>query len=734
MVESYDQFSTSAQAVVETSVEVGTETPVVDPIEASVETPIAPDQQGEFFASKVQAAVDAFNRAAGQARSPELDTPTTPASPSFDPAADAVDPVWYLGLDIGTTGISAVLLNQVSRQLHPISWAITPPGNDTFALDGLLRLPTLVYLSTEDGDGETADLTTAPLTSERLAIVPVAPLSTATSSGLMLRNLKPYLKTGIPHYSPQTQRWEPVLQWSDQHQVPLSWVHQALRSLLSALSYQQLAVAPSASLTCTAVGLDAKAFQTALRQMTGVIVGYPANWSDTYTFNVREAILAAKLVARPEQIWFVEDTIATLLSGLRSADGREIQWPFDSVPEPEWHNTDWQGGTLVINGGAAVTELALVDLPQQLSDLHYRDFTIRTLPYGGNAIDQDIVCQLFYPAWSSYLDSPDDDNSNRDSVEAEGSSRSAVNEPKSSGLESLGLDQLTLPLPGEPDLVNRILLQQRLESSALGRSLLEAARHLKLTLQRRDRFTLKLGDRQWVVTRPELGSRVFLPYIQRLNRELNALLSHTGLSVLGVNQVVCTGGTASLSAIARWLRQKLPNATIVQDSYTGIRAPSPQENCLPLCSRVAYGLATLPLHSRVLNLPRQQYSDYFLLLELLRAFPDQPVSAKDVMQLLEHRGINTHACQLRILALLEGHLPPGLIPTEPDSALCTAESNLNPDYQTLMAAPLFVKAENQTYRPNYTQWNHLRRYLDTLMASTHQKLTEPLTVNSMVQG
>ncbi|NJL36426.1 MAG: hypothetical protein HC899_06405 [Leptolyngbyaceae cyanobacterium SM1_4_3] len=115
-------------------------------------------------------------------------------------------------------------------------------------------------------------------------------------------------------------------------------------------------------------------------------------------------------------------------------------------------------------------------------------------------------------------------------------------------------------------------------------------------------------------------------------------------------------------------------------------------------------------------------------MELLRAFPDQPLSLPQIMQMLERRGINTQACRLHILALLEGHLPPGLVPTEKYADLLAPQSRQNPDYQMLLAAPLFQKLESQTYRPNYQQWNHFRSYLSTITASTHQKLSEPLTV------
>ncbi|HAA33548.1 MAG TPA: hypothetical protein DCE56_44750, partial [Cyanobacteria bacterium UBA8553] len=56
--------------------------------------------------------------------------------------------------------------------------------------------------------------------------------------------------------------------------------------------------------------------QGALQQLEGVVLGYPADWGDTYHFNLREAVLEAKLVRHPEQIFFLEDAIAAILAGL----------------------------------------------------------------------------------------------------------------------------------------------------------------------------------------------------------------------------------------------------------------------------------------------------------------------------------------------------------------------------------------------------------------------------------
>ena len=672
---------------------------------------------------------------------------------------------WYLGLDVGTTGISAVLLNRTTCEQHPVYWleikfpAATADGvqapigtpEKTFRLPAAGYLPVSTETSSAQQSAATASFGDRPSSPDPqvlggLTPIRIAPLAADAAfhlrqatypSRLLVRDFKPYLRLGIPYYSLPRSQWEPVIQWSDLYAVPLSVFHQALRALLATLT-SPLPNDPAAQtsvLTCGAVGLDDGEFQRAMQQLAGVIVSYPANWSDTYSFNLREAILAARLVAHPEQIFFVAETVATLLSGMQSANGQPITLPYSLSQRLDLHNHDWQGGTLVINAGATLSELALVNLPSQLQNLTHADFTHRTVNYGGNALDQDIICQLIYPAWVRQLhqsavgaaDANDASYTFQSGMQVQsgaftdGWNWQAADVAPDPWL-SLGWDTLTLPTVGEPDLSNRYRLQQCLQRSPLGLSLIEAARQLKLSLQHQDRASMTLGAHTLMITRQDLGSRVLLMYIQRLNRELNALLNQTAIPVLAVNQVICSGGTASLAAIARWLRQKFPNATITQDTYT----TAAHDNALLACSRVAYGLATLPLHPQVLDRPRQQYSDYFLLMEILRAFPDQAVTVNQLMQTLERRGIDTESCQHHILALLEGRLPPGLLPTEKDQDILTPDSMQNPDYQALQGASLFFKQDAQTYLPNHQQWQLLRRYLDTLLATTHQKLAEPL--------
>lgn len=593
---------------------------------------------------------------------------------------------WWLGIDLGTTGISAVLLNQSQSQLYPLYWQpATPLTKKKF------RLPTAVTLT--------------PTKPSALPL-PTIRFDDPDSPQLRLSDWKPYLRVAVPHHSPHTSIWEPVLQWSTYETVPLRALQEALQQLLTTLNPERASFMPT--LTCGALGLETAAFQSVLANLSGIVVGYPSNWSDTYSFNLREAILQAGLVRCPDQITFIDDAIATLLSALPATDGRPVTLS-QGRGDGHLHNANWQGMTLILTAGASLTELVLVNLPAQLQSLNHTDFYVRSLPYAGQGIDQDIVTQLLYPALLKLTATG--------AATDTGTACDFVLEPFD--LKELNLESSSVTI--ELDSAKQQRLQQQLISSRSGQLLLTCARTLKLTLQHQSHFTLKSADQRLTIERQELISQVLLPYVQCLNRELNALLAQTNTTAAAVKQVICTGGTTSFNAIARWLRQKLPNATIVQDTY-----PRSTDNCIPSCSRIAYGLATLPLHPQVIDQARHRFSDYFLLRQLLSVLSQQPLHVETIFQLLEQRGIDTEACRFRILALLEAHLPPGFVPAQADAALLTPESAANPDYQAIGLTPLFTKQSDRTYQLNHSQWSYLQHYLETLLADTEQRLDQPL--------
>ncbi|MEH1942907.1 MAG: hypothetical protein V7L01_22180 [Nostoc sp.] len=651
---------------------------------------------------------------------------------------NVLESVWYLGIDLGTTGISAALLNRSTFVVHPIYWsAENPPGTSSFQQS--FRLPTEVYLPTASvphGENEIIEVheRTAPTAvaqdkvPDRAATTPATPRSTAdpTTNNLYSAQLKPYLQVAIP-YKSERQKWEPVLQLNEFSAGPLIWVVRSLSKLLLTLKSEKTSTTPS--LMAAAVGIGEQNFPQIINNITGVICTCPSNWSEQYRFNVREALLTSKLIQHPQQVFFVEEAIASLLPELDAANGEQVKLSERQGSHPaKTSEHPLIGNTLVVNIGTTATEMLLVDVPETLQQLTYNDFMLHSFAYAGKGIEQDIICQLLLPPKS---------RQSRPETQSDASGGLGLRktiasnpwqwQPSIPGLDqmrwqSLGLEGLELPRVGEPDITARIRLQQRLESSLLGQAVLDAALALKLILQHQDSFTLELADQRWILQRRDLESQVFIPFVRRLNRELNKLLVARGIPTEAINQAILTGGVACVGTVNRWLRQKLPNAKIIQDLYLG-------ENGAPNCSRVAYGLAMVPLHPQILDIPRQQYTDYFLFTELLRLLPDRPLSFGEVIQLFEGRGINTRTCQQRLLAFLEGELPSGLIPSVTDSTWLTQSSQENPDYQAIATAPLFEKQGSLTYRANSQQLLSLRRYLDAIEASNQQSLEEPYTVN-----
>lgn len=653
----------------------------------------------------------------------ESSLPANSSINNTEVSTNVLQSVWYLGIDLGTTGISAALLNSSSLVVHPIYWS-AENSQGTTSFQQSFRLPTEVYLPTAsvpqgENDSIEAHEQTAPAAVAQDKN-PTPPRSDSTNN-LYSAQLKPYLQVAIA-YKSERQKWEPVLQLNEFSAGPLIWVVRSLSKLLLTLKCDRGSTTPG--LIAAAVGIKEQDFSQIINHIAGVICTCPSSWSEQYRFNVREAVLTSKLVQNPQQVFFVEEAIASLLPELDAANGQQIKLKLnpdaDSLPAKTSENS-LLGNTLVINIGAAATEMLLVDVPETLTQLTYNDFMLHSFAYAGKGIEQDIICQLLLPP-----------KSRQPRLATPNESKTATTnpwqwQPSIPGLDqmqwqSLGLEELQLPRVGEPDIAVRIRLQQRLESSLLGQAILDAALALKLILQHQDSFTLELADQRWILHRRDLESQVFIPFVRRLNRELNKLLVARGIPTEAINQAILTGGVACIGTVNRWLRQKLPSAKIIQDLYLG-------ENGAPNCSRVAYGLAMLPLHPQVLDTPRQQYTDYFLFTELLRLLPERPLSFGEVIQLFEGRGINTRSCQQRLLAFLEGELPSGLIPSVTDSTWLTQSSQENPDYQAIATAPLFEKQGSLTYRPNSQQLLSLRRYLNAIKASNQQSLEEPYIVN-----
>ncbi|MBE9092597.1 hypothetical protein [Tychonema sp. LEGE 07203] len=626
-----------------------------------------------------------------------------------------------MGIDFGSSGLSAALLDRASSQLYPIYWETSQVQGASASAS--FRIPSVAVIEETAPSGTSPQVTVKSVGCRQLAL---------PAGEFLLQNFKLPLKVSIPYQRATDGLYEPLLQLSPDRAVSIALPLQGVRALLATLNPSQQGqkfggegevldaampeanfdLLPVSNLICKASGLRAETLDAALLDLQGVILGTPAGWSDAYRFNLQEAVLGADLVASASQIFVVPDAIATLVAAVTPGKNPAlVQSPAldavrgslaEAVPRSV-NAAAFSGGTLILNAGAATVELALVDLPPNLQDLTRADFTCQSFDAAGDAFDQDIICQLL-----------------------------AKN-------ETWGMS-IDLPRPGHPDLPSRYQLQQRLQGSDFGLQLLEAARHLKVILQHQESFVLNIGQQHWDVQRRDLESLVLVPFVQQLNRELNALLSRAGMSPAGIDRAICAGGMGAWPAIARWLRQKLPNAIVVQhQEFEGDRdifaqhnstidSVSQSTNVSEKIGLVACGLASLALYPQILDVSQHQYSDFFLLWELMQVLGVKTQSYQDILQLLERQGVNTRTCEPRIRQILEGKLPAGLLPEEEDFMLLAEDSRQNRDWQAILSEPLFFEDVTLGYRLNVEHARVVREYLRTLARSSQQKLLEPLTI------
>ncbi len=322
-----------------------------------------------------------------------------------------------------------------------------------------------------------------------------------------------------------------------------------------------------------------------MQELAGIGVSFPGDWSSQYQTNLQNAILDAGLVPEPKKIYFVEETTATVLACLQPAAGSTDLGSTDSGPADSTLHLAAEGLAFVVSAGASTTELALVDLATLAKG--QRPIATHSIAYGGLAIDQDILYHLLYP-------------------QLQASPLAEVEQL----LSALQLDTLERPQLSQPDSARRRQLQLRLCSSNTGRRLLAIAQFLKHELQTQPRATYTLAQHRGQVTQDELGHQILLPYIQTINQQVESLIQQAGVSPQAIQQVICSGGTASMPVVALWARRCFSEATLLSPSIVATSEALTPGACINqvsegqdapvssawLGSQVGYGLANLPLH------------------------------------------------------------------------------------------------------------------------------------------
>lgn len=541
-----------------------------------------------------------------------------------------VQATWYLGLDLGTTGISAVLFEAGGETSLPLAW-----------LQGetqVKRFPAVAYCGPGVGTG------TSPF-----VVGTAAESLKRQPAGIYLAHFTPLLNLTLPYYLPEQHQWQPQLQVTDSKRVSLYLLQQALKALLSPLTTGEV----------IAEGHTVDETQGMLKQLQGVIVSCPESWGNAYQFNVREAVLSAQLVARSRQVYFLPEVLASWLGAVPSSISSET--------------------VLIIHAGASTTDFALFVLPDDLTALTAEEIALSSVDYGGKALAEDTFWQLLFPQW-------------RESY------------------PNLTVSPEEIPKAGQADSETRYTASRKLQQNGLEKPGLQAAELVQRILQQREVFQSKLGNRPWEVQRSDWNAQVVQPYVTRLNQELNHLISQTGISGQGITQIILSGEgmTTVLPAVREWLQQKLINANIQTFTDDG--------------SLVTKGLTRLLRYPQLLDRSHHQYSDYFLLSELL-TLPSEVLTKDEILRQLQLRGINTKVCEGRIREILQGKLPAGFVPAL--RFWLTPESANSLIYQELEASPLFV-VEGRGYRLNEQQKERVEHYLSLILQGTQQKLAEPL--------
>ncbi len=177
-----------------------------------------------------------------------------------------------------------------------------------------------------------------------------------------IKGYKPLLQIGLPYRS--NNQWRPIVQWSEDETIPLvsflDGIKQLLNNLKNQASHPELA---NLSLI--------------LKNLSGVVFGYPEQWDDAYIFNLREIILNCGFCRRPEQVIAVPQIIAPFLDRLHN------QGPISEI-------------TLFIDIGVNTTELLLVK-PIENKPLTSENLFYQTIDRGGEQLSISLIQQLLMP-------------------------------------------------------------------------------------------------------------------------------------------------------------------------------------------------------------------------------------------------------------------------------------------------------------------------------------------------
>ncbi|HEY9816218.1 MAG TPA: hypothetical protein V6D20_10535 [Candidatus Obscuribacterales bacterium] len=449
------------------------------------------------------------------------------------------DSPWFLAIDLGSTQLSALLINRQTRTLHPIYWfSVSAQAGATKSFG----LPTSIYLSITTPASQTS--------SDRSTDPHITPLAVGAKAD-ELADLNPSTAVSpLPTKSNEHQRI--LLRHLKAHVLNPTHLNEhdlqaACSIILSTLSGFRGDLLSPATVQCGAEGLTSGVVQTVLRQLGGVLISSPLTADETYGRSLCEAILQAKLVPSRQFIGVVNDGSALLAAQ---------RWFIEPANPPVTASTS--SFSVVCSTGAIATELIALQ--------HDQVIQVQAYPYADQAIHQDVI-HLLLDSLTTSVDiavapyGPDLD-ARPPLLTAALSARDQEAIAQDGLAACLTYDLDRLPRLGEADTSQRHAWQPHLDATALGRSLQQLAQRILRSLSDHPILQLQVGGYAGLMTRQTLEHHILWPYLHNLDPVVIHLLEELAMPPQAIEQVICGGLLYHHGAIARWLQEKFPNAQV----------------------------------------------------------------------------------------------------------------------------------------------------------------------------
>jgi hypothetical protein len=519
---------------------------------------------------------------------------------------------WILVIDLQFSGVSAILIDCTQSTLYPIQWANVAQPDDPAPL----QLPASVYLSLAGQPTALAIGDRAEFLANFNTLTPAHFLtsdseSVSTARRFLLRHVLLYLLDPVHPVELPADVAATLQHQLDDYPVsrpPCSTAHPpsaadapyrhwlaettqlALMALLSPLTGGRGAAGMPALIQARADGLSRGTFQSAIADLSGVVLSLPGVDSVSYGQFLVAALLDIGLVSSSSHVGWVNtaEAIAAHISGQSlaelSSSGKLLMAPI-----------------VVFRMGAIATECTLVQSSKSVHpgeiapDLH-----TEMAPIGQRSLLQALLFHLV-----PMLLNPSADRQrtridpSRPHLEVALSS-AGLAQFQAEGIDgfwqSMGLTAAEYQSRCDtPSVVWGNHIQFLLDAAADGRSLQDALLRLWTTLSYYPECQVSIGDRIVSITQADIDPIVMESYLPTLDRRIERLLQQSNTLPKAVEHIICSGDMSNWVMLARWLQERFPTAILIRSDRPETVPEPDQLLSRDRPSSVAMGTARLVL-------------------------------------------------------------------------------------------------------------------------------------------